>query len=204
MKHRLERVNDLIKRELGELVGRECQFPAALVTVQEVDITPDLKHAHVFVSVIGSDEDRHSSMAILHAARVQLQAALSKRVVLKFTPQLHFKLDAAGGYLGLVHPDGTTVASEFRFGPQRRNVSFGTAQVLSPTPLLSEGSLARVYVPTDDRLGTAWRGTDDFFDDSAWSRVPTGGQAGLRVHHISRLAGPPSGSGPETAKASSG
>ncbi len=95
MKHRLERVNELIKRELGELVGRECQFPAALVTVQEVDITPDLKHAHVFVSVIGSDEDRHSSMAILHAARVQLQAALSKRVVLKFTPQLHFKLDAA-------------------------------------------------------------------------------------------------------------
>ena len=95
MKHRLQRVNEVLKRELGELILRECQFPAQLVTVQEVDVTPDLKHAHVFISVIGSDEDRHSSMAILHAARVQLQGTLSKRVVLKFTPQLHFKLDAA-------------------------------------------------------------------------------------------------------------
>ena len=95
MKHRLQRVNELIKRELGELIGRECRFPAALVTVQEVDVTPDLKQAHVFISVIGADEDRHKSMAILHAARVQLQGALSKRVVLKFTPQLHFKLDEA-------------------------------------------------------------------------------------------------------------
>ena len=95
MKHRLQRVNEVIKRELGELITRECRFPAQLVTVQEVDITPDLKHAHVFISVIGTDEERHQSMAVLHAARVQLQGAMSKRVVLKFTPQLHFKLDAA-------------------------------------------------------------------------------------------------------------
>lgn len=95
MKHRLQRVNELLKRELGDLITRECQFPAQLVTVQQVDVTPDLKQAHVFISIIGADEDRHASMAILHAARVQLQAALSKRVVLKFTPQLHFKLDSA-------------------------------------------------------------------------------------------------------------
>ena len=95
MKHRLQRVNELIKRELGELITRECRFPSQLVTVQEVDITPDLKHAHIFISIIGADEDRHASMNVLHTARVQLQAALSKRVVLKFTPQLHFKLDAA-------------------------------------------------------------------------------------------------------------
>ena len=95
MKHRLQRVNELIKRELGELIQRECQFPAQLVTVQQVDITPDLKQAHVYISIIGADADRHASMAILHGMRVQLQSALSKRVVLKFTPQLHFKLDVA-------------------------------------------------------------------------------------------------------------
>ena len=95
MKHRLERVNELIKRELGELIQRECQFPSQLVTVQEVDITPDLKHAHVYISIIGADEDRHASMNVLHTARTQLQSALSKRVVLKFTPHLHFKLDEA-------------------------------------------------------------------------------------------------------------
>lgn len=95
MKHRLPRVNELIKRELGELLTREIAFPAKLVTVQQVDVTPDLKHAHVFVSIIGTDEEMKASMAKLHDARAQLQHSLSRRVVLKYTPHLHFKLDAA-------------------------------------------------------------------------------------------------------------
>jgi ribosome-binding factor A len=93
MKHRLERVNELIKRELGDLLTREVTFEAALVTVQQVDITPDLKHAHVFISVIGSDVQAKAAMAKLHDRRTHLQHLLSKRVILKFTPHLHFKLD---------------------------------------------------------------------------------------------------------------
>ena len=93
MKHRLERVNELIRRELSEIINREVTFHAALVTVQQVDITADLKHAHVFISVIGSEDDGKEAMARLHASRVNLQHLLSKRVVLKFTPHLHFKLD---------------------------------------------------------------------------------------------------------------
>jgi ribosome-binding factor A len=93
MKHRLERVNELLKRELGELLRREVSFEAALVTVQQVDITPDLKHAHVFISVIGSDEQAKAAMAKLHDSRKGLQHLLSKRVILKYTPHLHFKLD---------------------------------------------------------------------------------------------------------------
>ncbi len=95
MKHRLPRVNELLKRELGALIRRELAFPAKLVTVQQVDVTPDLKNAHVFVSIIGTDEERHQSMSLLHKARTQLQHNLSRRVVLKYTPHLHFKLDAA-------------------------------------------------------------------------------------------------------------
>ncbi len=93
MKHRLERVNELIRRELSEIITREVTFHAALVTVQQVDITADLKHAHVFISVMGSEDDGKEAMARLHASRVNLQHLLSKRVVLKFTPHLHFKLD---------------------------------------------------------------------------------------------------------------
>ena len=93
MKHRLERVNELLKRELGDLLNREVSFDAALVTVQQVDITPDLKHAHVFISVIGSEEQAKSAMAKLHERRTHLQHLLSRRVVLKYTPHLHFKLD---------------------------------------------------------------------------------------------------------------
>jgi ribosome-binding factor A len=93
MKHRLERVNELIKRELGELITREVSFEAALVTVQHVDITPDLKQAHVFVSVIGSEAEAKAAMSALHASRAVLQHLLSKRIILKYTPHLHFKLD---------------------------------------------------------------------------------------------------------------
>ena len=93
MKHRLERVNELMRRELGELINREVSFQAALVTVQQVDITPDLKNAHVFVSVMGDETQQKDALSKLHANRKNLQHLLSKRVVLKFTPHLHFKLD---------------------------------------------------------------------------------------------------------------
>lgn len=93
MKHRLPRVNELIKRELSDLITREVSFKAALVTVQQVDITPDLKHAHVFISVMGNDEQAKAAMAALHDQRTHLQHLLAKRVILKYTPHLHFKLD---------------------------------------------------------------------------------------------------------------
>lgn len=95
MKHRLERVNELIKRELSDLMVRQCRFTAKLVTVQQVDITPDLKHAHVFISVIGTEEEQKQALATLHDSRSDLQRALSRRVVLKYTPHLHFKFDTA-------------------------------------------------------------------------------------------------------------
>lgn len=90
MKHRLERVKELMKRELGDLIGRELTF-TQLVTIQDVDLTPDLKHAHVYVSVLG--DDPASALAKLHEHRKELQSLLSRRVILKYTPQLHFKID---------------------------------------------------------------------------------------------------------------
>ena len=58
MKHRLERVNEIIKRELSEIVRREVVFSAPLVTIQSVDISPDLKTCQIYVSVIGNDEQK--------------------------------------------------------------------------------------------------------------------------------------------------
>jgi hypothetical protein len=53
MKNRLDRVNELIKRELSELISRTVEgMPAKLVTVREVDISPDLKHASVWMGII--------------------------------------------------------------------------------------------------------------------------------------------------------
>jgi ribosome-binding factor A len=94
-KHRLERVNEVLKRELGDLIRREFTFEAQLVTVQQVDVTPDLKHAHVYISFIGEEAAQRDALAQMHDKRAQLQHELAKRVVLKFTPHLHFKRDEA-------------------------------------------------------------------------------------------------------------
>lgn len=93
MKHRLERVNEIVKRELSEIIPREVSFTATLVTVQSVDISPDLKNCHVFISAIGTGGEQHEAVKKLEAHRQILQRELSKRVVLKYTPQLHFRMD---------------------------------------------------------------------------------------------------------------
>ncbi len=92
MKHRLLRVNEIVKRELSTIITRDLTFEEVLVTVNEVDVTPDLKNAHVFVSVLGKGSAK-SVIEKLESNRVQLQAELSKHVVLKYTPHLNFHLD---------------------------------------------------------------------------------------------------------------
>ena len=82
-----------MKRELGDLITREFSFEQ-LVTNHDVDVTPDLKQAHVYVGVLGGGEEAaRAVLAQLHDKRKELQALLSRRVILKYTPQLHFKLD---------------------------------------------------------------------------------------------------------------
>ena len=92
MKHRLLRVNELLKRELSSIITREINFEGALVTLNQVDVTPDLKSAHAYVSVLGK-KDQSAVMANLEEHRVILQSALAKAVTLKYTPQLVFHLD---------------------------------------------------------------------------------------------------------------
>jgi ribosome-binding factor A len=92
MKHRLRRVNELLKRELSAIIAREISFDSAIVSINHVDVASDLKNAHVFVSVLGS-ETGASVMSKLESHRVVLQAELARRVVLKYTPHLVFHLD---------------------------------------------------------------------------------------------------------------
>jgi ribosome-binding factor A len=92
--HRLERINEVLKREFGDILMREMVFEAQLVTVQHVDVTPDLRNAHVYVSVIGTDAQAQKVIAKLNARRPYLQFVLSRRITIKHTPTIHFKLDS--------------------------------------------------------------------------------------------------------------
>ena len=94
MSQRLLRVRELLKREIGTILSRDYSFDA-LVTINDVDVTPDLRKGHVYLGIIGGDGGEQAIVSRLNRDRGNIQKRLAKRVVLKFTPQLSFKTDAS-------------------------------------------------------------------------------------------------------------
>lgn len=93
MSNRLARVSELLKRELGQYLERDFQFEGVLVTVHHVDVSPDLRNAHVYVGIVGDEKRRGAVIETLNRKRGQIQSQVMKRVVLKYTPQFHFVFD---------------------------------------------------------------------------------------------------------------
>ena len=94
-KDRIIRVNEVLQRELGNVFISVVtpSMPKALVTVTHVKTAIDLRDATVFVSIYGKDVNKESVLAFLERNRVMIQSELSHKVVLKYTPRLHFRLD---------------------------------------------------------------------------------------------------------------
>jgi ribosome-binding factor A len=95
MSRRTERVSDLLREEISTLVREELHDPriGGLVTITEVDVSPDLRRADVFVSVLGSDEQRASTLQALDHARPFVKRELSRRLSLRYLPDVHFQDD---------------------------------------------------------------------------------------------------------------
>jgi ribosome-binding factor A len=92
--HRLQRVRELLKREIGEAIRREIPVDqGGLVSVNDVDIAGDLRIATAFISILGNAEQQRTGLALLHKNRVRIQAYVAKTVILKYTPQLRFVVD---------------------------------------------------------------------------------------------------------------
>ena len=92
---RIARVNDLIRKEISELLLREIRDPrlGGLLSVTEVSTSPDLRHARVFISVMGSEEEKGRVVEGLAAASGFLRRSLGERLTLRYTPELIFELD---------------------------------------------------------------------------------------------------------------
>ncbi len=91
---RLQRVRELLKREIGEVIRRE--FPvseAGLVTVNDVDVAGDLHSASVFISIFGNPQQQKQGFALLTRHRKRIQGLVGRAVVLKYTPRLRFLID---------------------------------------------------------------------------------------------------------------
>ena len=92
---RMERVNATLRRELGALVRSELKDPrlAQLTSVTRVECAPDLGSARVYVSVLGDEAERESSVEVLRSASGLLQRRLKERVLLRRLPRLEFRPD---------------------------------------------------------------------------------------------------------------
>ena len=93
MSLRLTRVNELLKREIGTVVQRDYEWKGALVTVNSVEVTQDLKEAKVWIGVMAGNPV--TVVDKLNSDHGQIQTKVMKRVVLKSTPVLDFRHDGS-------------------------------------------------------------------------------------------------------------
>jgi ribosome-binding factor A len=98
-KIRVSRVGEQIKKEIVDIVRTELKDPRiGFVTITDVEASGDLQHATVYVSVLGDADKRKASMDALHKASGFIRSEVGRRVRLRRTPELHFKLDTSLDY----------------------------------------------------------------------------------------------------------
>ena len=94
--HRSARVAEAIKEEVALILLhrlKDVRVQSASVTVVSVEVTGDLSHATVFVSIMGDDEHKEATFQGLHSAAGYIRSEIGKAIKLRSTPQIHFKLD---------------------------------------------------------------------------------------------------------------
>lgn len=93
MSQRNIRVNELIKREVSEVLHTRYQAETVYITITRVDVSPDHRKAHVFFTVIGGDDRVRSARQWLTRNQKEIRRQIGKQIVLKFLPHLQFHYD---------------------------------------------------------------------------------------------------------------
>jgi len=95
MSRRLERVNHLIREEISELLQRQVKDPrlGGLVTVTSVSTSPDLRHAKVYISIMGEEQEKREALEAFNTASGFLRKELGTRLRMRCNPVLSFHRD---------------------------------------------------------------------------------------------------------------
>jgi len=117
---RSTRVADLLREEIGNIILKELQDPRiGFVTVTGVSVSNDLKHARIYISVMGSSEETEQTFLGLESARGFIQNCIGRRVKLRYTPEITFRPDTSVSYgshidsiLRSLHTETDTPVSE--------------------------------------------------------------------------------------------
>lgn len=94
-KQRTDRLNSLLKEVISEVIRKDVRNPHVneLITVTRVEITKDLRYAKVYISVIGTEAEKEETLKALQTAAGFIAVFSSKKVVMRYFPELTFKLD---------------------------------------------------------------------------------------------------------------
>ncbi len=91
---RCQRVGELLKEDIGDIIENELQDDSiGFVTLTQVKVSPDLKFAKVYFSVLGGQSQRQAAIQGLERAKSFIQVQLGRRIRLKFTPKISFVFD---------------------------------------------------------------------------------------------------------------
>ncbi len=95
VKNRIVRLNSLLKEVISEVIHRQVRNPHVnqFVSVTQVEISNDLQHARVLISVIGTQKEKDETIVALQSAAGFIAIQSSKKVVMRYFPVLTFKLD---------------------------------------------------------------------------------------------------------------
>lgn len=93
--NRTDKLNSLLQQVISEVILHDVKNPhvGQFISITKVEITKDLRHAKVFVSVIGDNKIRENSIIALQSAAGFIAVHASKKMVIRHFPELHFKLD---------------------------------------------------------------------------------------------------------------
>jgi ribosome-binding factor A len=98
-KIRVGRVGEQIKKELSQIIQAELKDPRiGFITVTGVEVTNDMSQARVYLSVLGSDEQKEETLKALARGTGFIRSELGKRIRLRHTPELLFKFDSSIEY----------------------------------------------------------------------------------------------------------
>lgn len=96
---RTSRVAEQMKKEVGDILNQKIKDPrVGFVTVTDVDLTNDLQHATIYVSVFGDESEKEASLIGLSKASGFIRSEIGKRIRLRKVPEIIFKFDEAHEY----------------------------------------------------------------------------------------------------------
>jgi ribosome-binding factor A len=90
---RMRKVNELVREVVADAVTDLKDPRIGFLTITGAETSPDLRHAVVYYSVLGSDEEKEGTAAALNSARSRIQGVLGRETRMRYTPVLEFKVD---------------------------------------------------------------------------------------------------------------